>query len=201
MTINTAPPTAGSSTSKKATVGKWFGGVGLGIVVTFVASFFSGAGLPIISHFLPDTVPPASLSVTTLSSAGVNPVAVQTATTAGVTVKGDVHGVLRSGQTVFVLWRAYDGSASEDATLGTVYSGLPCVVKGDTFKCDAPWLGSRPGSGVSMLWVGIANSSATRALSLAYAQQRETGHAGDGPQPEPNGFVVEGAFHLRWPPQ
>jgi hypothetical protein len=142
---------------------------------------------------------PPSLTVTTLSKGGVNPVDVTSASTAEVAVAGEVRGTLRDGQAVFVLWRQYDGEASKNVSAGTVYSGLPCVVNGHKFECDSPWLGSRPDSGISLLWVGIADSTATRSLSFAYAKQRESGVEGDGPQQEPNGFNVEGTFRLHWP--
>lgn len=139
-----------------------------------------------------------SLTVTTLSKGGTNPVQVASATTAGVAVAGEVHGTLHDGQTVFLLWRAYDGEASENVSAGTVYSGPPCVVTGHKFKCDEPWPGSRPASGVSLLWAGIADSTATRLLAESYVKQRESGD-GSGPQQEPNGFAVEGTFRLHWP--
>lgn len=96
----------------------------------------------------PAPLVPPSLTVTTLSKGGTNPVEVASVVTAGRAVAGEVHGTLRDGQTVFVLWREYDGEASKNVSAGTVYSGPPCVVTGQKFTCDEPWLGSRPDSGV-----------------------------------------------------
>jgi len=169
----------------------------LGAVITGLATII---GALITNHPAAKPAPliAPSLTVTTLSKGGTNPVAVASGTTAGVAVAGEVRGTLRDGQTVFVLWREYDGEASKNVSAGTVYSGPPCVVMGHKFRCDEPWLGSRPDSGVSLLWVGIADSTATRLLAVSYAQQRESGDTG-GPQQEPNGFTVEGTFRLHWP--
>lgn len=167
---------------------------------------FSGAAAPVIQHWLaPASAPvavaaaePASLDVTTLSRSGANPVTVTSSTTAEVRVAGTVHGTLQGGQTIFVLWRGMNSEASKDATVGTLYSGLPCVVHGHAFSCDPPTLGSRPSSGVSLVWVGIANSQATKLLVESYRLQSQFGHDGDGPQPEPNGFRVHSKFQLQW---
>lgn len=129
-----------------------------------MVAFFGGGGVYGAIHRSATKDSPASLSVGTLSTRGQNPVDVLSASTAEVQVGGDVYGKLRDGETVFVLWRSLKSAASKDPTAGTVYSGLPCIVDGETFTYDPPTLGTRPESGESLVWVGFANSEATKRL-------------------------------------
>lgn len=200
-TVSQAPnQRPGSADTSEPKAGKRFS-VTLKVIsaaAAVVVAFFGGGGVyGAIDRSAPKDSP-ASLSVGTLSTRGQNPVDVLSASTAEVQVGGDVHGRLRDGENVFVLWRSLKSAASKDPTAGTVYSGLPCIVDGATFKCDPPTLGTRPESGESLVWVGIANSAATKQLVWSYSQQRVS-QEGAGPQATPNGFDVQQTYTVQWP--
>lgn len=118
-------------------------------------------------------------------------------------VDGTISGKLSAGQTVFVAWRGLNEPGDPtDITAGRNYSGLPCVVSGRAFHCNAVTLGHEPSSKTSVIWVGIANSTATNYLAWAYHAQNQTTQQDPnaGPQGAPAGFAVSDSntYSMLW---
>jgi hypothetical protein len=156
----------------------------------------------------------ASLSVSTLSTTAANTVSPQKKNNNPLQpIAGTIHGTLKNGQTIFATWRALyepgdpltlrSPSGNSGDTQYFVYSGLPRTITGDAFTCNPATLGGEPDSKVSAIWVGIADSGATKAFVNSYYLENvpNTANASSGPQPAPPGYDVgKTAFRIGWVP-